>query len=118
MQCWSHSDVTAVATRVNCGRALCRGCVSSSPPSVAACGAECLTLATELRATIHATGRKATRSSNASARFVWIMSGVYAIVGVALVLAGSKGVGAGVLIFAAIHAVGGYLYHRSGRVDT
>jgi hypothetical protein len=117
MQCWNHSDSSAVASCVNCGRALCGQCVPSNPPALAACGRECLAAATQLRIAIESTGRKATRSSIASARFVWIMSAVYAILGLGLILTGGSGLGAGVLIFAAIHAFGGYLYYRSARVD-
>jgi hypothetical protein len=45
------------------------------------------------------------------------MSGVYAVLGVAMLLTGSSGVGTGVLVFAAIHAIGGFLYYRSARAD-
>jgi hypothetical protein len=117
MLCWKHSEASAQAVCVNCGRALCGQCVPSNPPTLATCSQECLTAAAQLRNAIESTGRKATRSSIASARFVWIMAAVYAILGVVMVITGSVGIGAGVLIFAAIHAFAGFLYYRSARGD-
>jgi hypothetical protein len=117
MRCWNHSDASALAVCVNCGRALCGQCVPSNPPVLATCNPECLAAAAQLRNAIESTGRKASRSSIASARFVWIMAAVYAILGIAMLLTGSSGIGVGVLIFAAIHAFAGFLYYRSARGD-
>ena len=78
MHCFKHEAMEAVGVCAHCGRALCRGCVTSASATRLACSAECADALGRDEQVMQQLLRRSTQSVRASAFYCYLCGGLCA----------------------------------------
>ncbi len=119
MNCFNHSNVSAIALCFGCGKAICRDCLKESETKRLVCSPECSFRVATMDTALDLIAKKSLRSYTLLSRFLLLAALPFAFIGLMGLFFGDAGYSDVFLLsISSVFFLGSYWYYRMSRKNT